>query len=192
MEEEKKLNFHDSIKDRPAKVSYVKQTDDPLADFENLNTTTKSVFDLGRHKVLIILKDGTNLTDWDDVKNKRDVLFVSEDLSGETSLINKYKDLSGLCLAVVQNASDKIKSTYSMFLGCKSLIDIKGFETWDTSNLESMENMFGECSGMVFCDFLKGLDVSNVRDMTGLFNECTSLSYIDGLRDWDVSNVTNM
>lgn len=188
----KNPRIHDSNNGQPERKSSVKQTDDPLADFERLNATTKSIYDLGRYRVLIILKDGTNLTNWDDVKNKRDIIFLSEDLSRETSLENKYKDLSSLRLAVVRNASDKIKSTYSMFLGCKSLIDIKGFETWNTSNLESMENMFGECSALTSCNCLKGLDVSNVRDMTGLFNECSSLSDIAGLRDWDVSNVTNM
>lgn len=185
-------NIHDSNKGQPERMPSVKQTYDPVAHFENLNATTKSIYDLGRHKVLIILKDGTNLANWDDVKNKRDVIFLSEDLSRETSLENKYKDLRSLRLAVVRNASDKIKSTYSMFLGCKSLVDIKGFETWNTSNLESMENMFGECLALASCDCLKGLDVSNVMDMTGLFNGCSSLSDIVGLRDGDVSNVTNM
>lgn len=191
-DDEENPRIHDSNKGQLEKMPSVKQTYDPLAHFETLNVTTKSIYDLGRHRVLIILKDGTNLTNWDDVKSKRDIIFLSEDLSCETSLENKYKDLSSLRLVVVRNASDKIKSTYSMFLGCKSLVDIKGFETWNTSNLESMKNMFGECSALASCDCLKDLDVSNVRDMTALFNECSSLSDIAGLRDWDVSNVTNM
>lgn len=192
LDEEENTLIDDSNNDKPERMPSVMQKDNPLAYFENLNKTTKSIYDLGSHRVLIILKDGTNITNWEDVKNKGDIIFLSEDLSRETSLRNKYKDLSNLRLVVVQNASDKIKSTYSMFLGCKSLVEIKGFETWDTSNLESMKNMFGECSALSSCDCLKDLDVSNVRDMTGLFNECSSLSDIFGLRDWDVSNVTNM
>ena len=42
-----------------------------LKEFEKLNKTTKSIHDLGDFKVLIILKDGTNLTDWKDVKDKK-------------------------------------------------------------------------------------------------------------------------
>ena len=41
-----------------------------LKEFEELNTTTDSIYDLGDYEVLIILKDGTNLTSWDDVSKK--------------------------------------------------------------------------------------------------------------------------
>ena len=45
-------------------------TSEYLKEFEKLNTTTKSIFELENHKALIILKDETNLTRWEDVKNK--------------------------------------------------------------------------------------------------------------------------
>ena len=37
---------------------------DYLKEFEEMNQTTKSVFDSGYFGVLIILKDGTNLLHW--------------------------------------------------------------------------------------------------------------------------------
>ena len=49
-----------------------------LKEFEKLNTTTKSIYDLGNLKVLIILKDGTNLTSWDDVKYKSDIYMLAK------------------------------------------------------------------------------------------------------------------
>lgn len=35
-----------------------------LSKFEELNTTTDSIHELGKYPVLIILEDGTNLTSW--------------------------------------------------------------------------------------------------------------------------------
>ena len=35
---------------------------DYLNEFEQMNETTESVFDLGEHELLIVLNDGTNLT----------------------------------------------------------------------------------------------------------------------------------
>ena len=67
-----------------------------LEKFEKLNTTTESINDLGDFKVLIILKDGTNLTDWKDVKNKEGIIYVSEDLTNHTSLKKKYEGLNPL------------------------------------------------------------------------------------------------
>ena len=67
-----------------------------LYDFEHLNTTTESIYELRDFNVLIILTDGTNLTNWEDVENREDVLFVSEDLFGVTSLEGRYKDMKNL------------------------------------------------------------------------------------------------
>lgn len=52
---------------------------DYLNEFEQMNETTESVFDLGEHELLIVLNDGTNLTSWDDVDDFNDVLYISED-----------------------------------------------------------------------------------------------------------------
>ena len=49
-----------------------------LNDFEHLNTTTQSIYELGDFNVLIILTDGTNLTNWDDVENPEDIAYISE------------------------------------------------------------------------------------------------------------------
>lgn len=174
-------------------ISYgPRDLDNPLKDFKKLNETTDSVFDLGPHEVLIVLEDGENLTSWDDVGDKSEILYISEDLSGVDYLGRRYQDLKNAKLIIAQNVTSKVTSAYKMFLGCSSLVDVMGFETWDTSNLESLENMFGVCSCLASCDDLKNLDVSNVRDMTAMFSDCRWLSNLDALKEWDVSNVTSM
>ena len=40
-----------------------------LREFELLNTVSESIYELNGLRVLIILKDGSNLTSWDDVEN---------------------------------------------------------------------------------------------------------------------------
>jgi hypothetical protein len=38
-----------------------------LKEFERLNTTVRSIYNLEDNKVFIVLEDATNLTDWEDV-----------------------------------------------------------------------------------------------------------------------------
>ena len=90
-----------------------------LYDFEHLNTTTESIYELREFNVLIILTNGTNLTNWKDVENREDILFISEDLFGETSIEGRYKDLVNL-KAVVTFGVGNIASTKEMFSGCES------------------------------------------------------------------------
>ena len=67
-----------------------------LYDFEHLNTTTESIYELGNFNLLIVLKDGKNLTNWKDVENREDIIFISEDLFGQTQLEARYKGLKNL------------------------------------------------------------------------------------------------
>ena len=57
-----------------------------LYDFEHLNTTTSSIYELGDINVLIILENGENLTSWNQVKNREEIAYISEDLFGQTNL----------------------------------------------------------------------------------------------------------
>ena len=169
-----------------------KETIAHLKRFKELNTTTDSIFNISPYQVLIILKDGTNITDWKEIEDKKDILYISEDLSGESYISNKYRDLEGMRLIIAQGITSKVQFIESMFADCKSLIDVIGLETWDTSNLLSLENMFGGCSSLTSCDGLRYLDVSNVNDMTALFNDCYRLNDIDSLKEWNTSNLTKM
>ena len=161
-------------------------------EFEELNTTTSSIYDLGDLEVLIILKDGTNLTSWSDVEDKNDILYVSEDLSNKTSLSYRYDKCNSLESIVVTGVTDKVYSLSFMFERCNSLQYVFGMDSWDISNLKNMDAMFLDCFSLTDISFLESLDVSNVNEMESMFQNCISLSDISPLGSWNVRNVENM
>lgn len=163
-----------------------------LKEFAKLNTTTNSIYDLGDYGVLIILKDGSNLTSWDDVENKEDVLYVSEDLSEFIDLTGKYKDLSSLKSILAMNVTCSVTNMKYMFSGCSSLEDISSLKDWNTGNVGDMNGMFNGCASLQDISALKDWNVSNVGDMNGMFDGCTSLEDISALKDWDVANVADL
>ncbi|MBR6024468.1 MAG: hypothetical protein IK044_05925 [Methanobrevibacter sp.] len=104
-----------------------------LKEFEKLNTTSESIFDLGDFGVLIILNDASNLTSWDDVENKADIIYVSEDLSECHDLSYKYSGLISLKAIVVTEFPAYNLSAEAMFYLCISLYGLKNFHkmlTW--------------------------------------------------------------
>ena len=161
-----------------------------LEEFEKLNKTT-NIYDLGDLEVLIILKDGTNLTSWDDVRKKKDVMYVSEDLSNYTVLDNKYENFKSL-KAIVASVNNKVTSMRGMFMDCHSLKDISSLSTCDVSNVTNFSWMFRGCSGLADLSALSDWDVSSVTAMEFMFNGCRGLVDCSGLDSWDVSNVKNM
>ena len=159
-----------------------------LNEFEKLNTTTESIYDLGDFNVLIILNDGTNLTDWNDVKNKEDIIYISEDLTNHSSLKEKYKGLKSLKAIVTSDLPDKITELNSMFYGCSSLVDLSALSGWDTSKVTDMWDMFSGCSSLDDLSPLSNWDVSEVTDMSRMFSRCSSLDDLSPLSDWNASN----
>jgi surface protein len=145
-----------------------------MKEFEELNMTTESIRDLGDFDVLIILKDGTNLTDWKDVGFFGDIMYVSEDLSDFTDLSQKYEDMFNLKAVVALNVTDRVTSLNSMFSGCHSLKDISSLSDWDTSNVEDMEGMFCRCKSLADFSPLEGWNVSGVETMKNMFLGCES------------------
>lgn len=162
-----------------------------LIEFEKLNTTSESIHDLGDLRVVIILNDGTNLTDWSDVKDREDVLYVSEDLSGCTNLSRRYQGLKSLRAIVAKNVTGNVTDTTEMFRGCESLEELH-LSNWDVSGVCDMSWMFRCCSSLVDISSLSDWDVSNVKWMMGMFYECSSLADVTALSGWDVSNVNYM
>ena len=163
-----------------------------LFQIEELNVTTDNIYDLGNYNLLIILKDGTNLTDWDEVANKEDIIYIIEDISNFTDLSSRYENLKSLIYITTLSTTDKVTNMQSMFAGCESLVDISCLVDWDVSNVTDMSDMFRSCTSLVDVGGLSGWDVSNVTDMSDMFASCTSLVDVGGLSGWDVSNVTDM
>lgn len=161
-----------------------------LDDFEKLNETTESIYDLGDFDVLIVLNDGTNLTDWSDVDDRLDVLFASEDLSNVVNLKERYADLNNLKAAVLSNITSKTHSMEAMFKNCFRLEDVRTINC-DTSNVIRMNDLFLECNNLSDISFLRNWDVSGVEDMSSMFDVCFSLGDISPLEEWNVSNLKN-
>ena len=162
-----------------------------LKNFEELNTTTDSIYDLGDNQVLIILKDGTNLTDWEDVDEREDVLYVSEDLSDCTNLMSKYRWFSYLEAVVASNVTAKVTKLVAMFDGCWRLKEVSPID-WDISGVTDMSHMFANCDSLEDFSFLSDWDVSNVNLMEFMFNSCESMMDLSALSDWNVCNVRSM
>ena len=162
-----------------------------LNDFEHLNTTTESIYELGDVNVLIILADGTNLTSWNQVENREDILYISEDLFGETFIEGRYRDLANL-KAIVTMGVGNIATTKDMFSGCTSLVEISSLDTWDVSSVTDVSNMFKGCSSLENISSLASWDVSNVIDMSCMFMGCSSLVDVSPLASWNVSHVDDM
>ena len=166
-------------------------TSEYLKDFDELNITTRSIFELENYNTLIILKDGTNLTDWNDVKNKKDIIYVSEDLSDYTDLSEKYAGLESL-KAIVTPATNKITNMESMFSGCFKLADISALSDWNIAEVSNTSEMFKDCSNLKDLSPLSKWDTAQVTNMPYMFYNCTGLKDISPLSNWDTSQVTNM
>lgn len=166
-------------------------TSEYLKNFEMLNTTTDSIFDLNDYGVLIILNDGTNLTNWDEIKYVDEILYISEDLSSCNDLRSRYRRFSSLEAIVAKNVTANATSLDHVFGGCYSLKELS-LINWDVSKVTSMQGMFSYCKSLEDITFLKDWDVSNVRKMEAMFSSCESLRGLSPLANWNVSNVEHM
>ena len=162
-----------------------------LKEFEKLNTTTDSIYDLGEHDVLIILEDGTNLTSWDDVP-KKSVKYVSEDLSNYDNLKDRYNGFSNLEAIVIKNISKEIKEFDCMFYDCCSLVDISCLKDLDTSNIATIVSMFEGCSSLTDLSSLAEWNTSHLKDASRAFARCSSLTDLSHLAHWDVSQIKSI
>ena len=77
-----------------------------------------------------------------------------------------------------------------VFYDCTGLTEIKGIETWNTSEVTNMSNMFKNCKKLTSLD-LSRFDTSKVTNMNDMFNGCSGLTSID-LSGFDTSKVTSM
>ena len=158
-----------------------------LKEFEELNTTTDSIYDLEDNEVLIILEDGTNLTSWDDVNNKKEIIYLSEDLTGKANFLRKYKGLSNLKAIVAWGVGKNLKNMPNMsemFEGCTSLADISSLSDWDVYQVDTMARMFAGCSSLEDLSPLSNWDLSSVISMSHMFAGCTSLVDVSATFNW--------
>ncbi len=115
--------------------------------------------------------------------------------SWNTSKVENMSSMFGDCATVTEldlsnfNTS-KVKDMSGMFSASRNLKAIKGTDSWDVSNVESMEYMFEQCLLLEDLD-LSRWNVSNVTNMGGMFSYCPTLKTLD-VSNWDTSNVADM
>ncbi len=173
--------------------------EDYLKEFEQMNETTESVFDLGEHELLIVLNDGTNLTSWDDVDDFNDVLYISEDFSGQKTF-TRCGRCNNVKVIVVQGytGSSKLEGLSTLFNDdfdmnfshLESLIAFYAINC-DISRKKSMKNMFKSCCSLEYV-YLEDWDTSNIENFWGMFINCCNLKTLEGLENWDLDSARNM
>lgn len=163
---------------------------DYLIEFEKMNQTTQSVFDLGESGLLVILKDGTNLTRWDDVDDFDEVLYLSEDLSMQS--YSRYKYCNNVRVIIMQNYTDSSQlRRYCEFIFASDSLTAFYAINWDTSRETSMDDWFHECYSLEYA-YLENWDTSGVKSFWGMFADCCNLKTVEGIKDWDLSSAENM
>ncbi len=78
---------------------------------------------------------------------------------------------------------------WSLFVNCSKLKTITGLETFDTSNVVSMQTMFNGCTNLTSVD-LSSFDTSKVTSMYQMFQNCTALTTIYASNSFVTSAVT--
>jgi surface protein len=172
---------------------------DYLNEFEQMNETTESVFDLGEHELLIVLNDGTNLTSWEDVDDFNDVLYISEDFSGQKTF-SRCGSCNNVKVIVVQGyvvssqlerVSTLFNDNFDMhFSHLESLIAFYALNC-DMSRKINMKNMFKSCFSLEYV-YLEDWDTSNTENFWGMFINCYNLKTLEGLENWDLDSARTM
>ena len=99
----------------------------------------------------------------------------------------KYNgDIQEVNVAVTEEHDD----LSNMFDGCENLEVIHNIDTWDTSNVTSMDSMFSNCNKLIYLD-LSSWDTSNVTNMDSMFFHCENLIYLD-IRNFNISDYTEI
>ena len=83
----------------------------------------------------------------------------------------------------------KTKELQGLFADSRSLKNIIGIDSWNTSNLVNISNMFGSCASLKSLD-LSTFDTSKLQMFQSLFYNCTSLESVN-MDNWNLSKISN-
>lgn len=102
-----------------------------------------------------------------------------------TQLFDGCKNLQ-ITATDIPNFSNVTDMKY-MFAGCKAVTQIPNVNSWNVSNVTTMEGMFMSSN---FNSDISSWNVSNVTNMKDMFRE--NITFNQPIGSWNVSNVTNM
>lgn len=80
----------------------------------------------------------------------------------------------------------------NVFRGCSALTSVIGLNTWNTINITDMGYMFYGDKELTNIGSLSNWNTTNVVNMSDMFSGCNKLISVEGLSNWDISNVKNM
>ena len=112
-----------------------------------------------------------------------DAVFDINNYNGG-SLFEKITKVDVSCIV-----TSKTKSLENIFYGFKSLIEIVGIESFDTSMFTNLKGVFSCCSSLEQLD-LSNWKTSNVTNIYTMFSFCHKLKKLD-VSTWDVSKATD-
>ena len=104
------------------------------------------------------------------------------------NITNKNSELLEIKLRV----DKKIKSFYSMFYKCTSLLYLPDISKFDTSNFTSMTDMLCGCSSLLFLPDISNWNTSQVKYFAEMFYGCSSLMFLPDISKWDTSSAVNL
>lgn len=133
-----------------------------------------------------------NSDDWS--KQNRPSVWTALDLSSwNTANVRSIYHMFAGCYTLTEInltgwKTENVSNMAFLFYDCKALTTIKGLETWDTSNVITMQQTFDICNSVVTLD-LSGWNTANVTDMRWMFSNCNSLTTIYVGDGWNTDKV---
>ena len=176
-----------------------------ISNFDTTNVTNMSgmFYDCNNLTTLDVSKfDTTNVTNMSGMFrecNKLTTLDVSNfNTSNVTSINWMFSNCNNLTTLDVSNWNTDVLTSighnsyqYSgLFYNCNKLVEIKGINNWNTSNISNFGATFKNCYSLVNLD-LSGWNTTKATNMDAMFNGCSGLTTLD-LSNFDTTNVTNV
>ena len=154
-----------------------------------------------KNEITIIYKINKNenfvkIFDEDFVKDKKDyckILYEGKEYELQENFdVKNITDKNSELLEIKLKVEKKIKSFYSMFYKCTSLLYLPDISKFDTSNFTSLTDMFCDCSSLLFLPDISKWNISKVERLSEMFDGCSSLMFLPDISKWDTSNVLSM
>ena len=114
--------------------------------------------------------------------------LIVKKVTNMDSLFSTCKALRKLDLTTWE--TNALTNMNNLFTGCLSLYEIKGIESFNTTNVTTMASTFANCRSLTNLD-LTYWNTAKVTSLASCFNGCYSINELN-LSTWDISKVTNM
>ena len=119
-----------------------------------------------------------------------DVDFILDMSNAEGDKSNWFRGCQTSGPLHITNVTNKV-TNLSHSMRCPNITELRGTETWDTSQVTSMLWMFSNCKALTSLD-LSGWDTSSVTNFQNIFHACTKIQTYNGISKLVTSAATNI